>query len=265
LICLIALDIDGTLIPPGVGYDALPDAAMTAVIHDLRDAGVIVVLASGRMFPGTLRVAEHLRVDQPLVCQQGSSIHDCNGYLRHGYAIDEDIAAELFEFADQRNWPLAWFDSVRYLVTKHCAEAQFFADVSGVEMEIHTHPHRSGVRATGIDIISGRQHALDVHRVIEQRYGERVSLLDFSSVTAVHAPLANKGNALKSLAQEFGINREQVLAIGDSVNDVSMLAWAGESAAPRHCDDHARAAAKEILSGQGVDGVVARLRSVLER
>lgn len=265
MICLIALDIDGTLIPPGVGYDALPDAAMTAVIHDLHDAGVIVVLASGRMFPGTLRVAEHLRVDQPLVCQQGSSIHDCNGYLRHGHAIDEDIAAELFEFADQRNWPLAWFDSVRYLVTKHCAEAQFFADVSGVEMEIHTHPHRSGVRATGIDIISGRQHALEVHRVIEQRYGERVSLLDFSSVTAVHAPLANKGNALKSLAQEFGIDREQVLAIGDSVNDVSMLAWAGESAAPRHCDDHARAAAKEILPGQGVDGVVARLRSVLER
>lgn len=238
---------------------------MTEVIHDLHDAGVIVVLASGRMFPGTVRVARHLQVDQPLVCQQGSSVHDCDGYLRLGHTIEEDIAEELFEFAQEHDWPLAWFDSVRYLVTRPCAEAQFFADVSCVEMEIHTRPHRSGLRATGIDIISSRECALDVHRVVEQRYGERVSLLDFASVTAVHAPQASKGNALKSLAQELGIEREQVLAIGDSVNDVSMLTWAGKSAAPRHCDDHARAAAKEILPGQGVDGVVARLRAVLER
>jgi hydroxymethylpyrimidine pyrophosphatase-like HAD family hydrolase len=84
-------------------------------------------------------------------------------------------------------------------------------------------------------------------------------------VTAVHAPEASKGKALSVLAKELGIQRSEVLAIGDSVNDVSMLLWAGHSAAPEHCYHYARAAADEILPGAGVDGVVARLQAVAEQ
>jgi hydroxymethylpyrimidine pyrophosphatase-like HAD family hydrolase len=103
-----------------------------------------------------------------------------------------------------------------------------------------------------------------VHAEIEARYPDQLSLLDFPSVTAVHAPEASKGNALRELASELGIARDEVLAIGDSVNDVSMLTWAGMSAAPEHCDHHARATAKEIVPGQGVSGVVARLQRVCD-
>lgn len=264
MIRLVALDIDGTLLSPGGDAKALPDAAMTRAVRDLQDAGIVVVLATGRMYPGTVRIAEALGIVQPLICQQGASVHEFDGSLRHGCTIDEEIALELFEYADRENWSLAWFDPHRYLVTTHTAEAQFFADVSEVEMEIHPMPHRSGVRATGIDIISTREDSAAVHVLMEARYGGRVSLLDFPSVTAVHAPEASKGNALQTLAQELGVARAEVLAIGDSVNDVSMLRWAGHSAAPAHCDRYARAAVKEVLSGEGVDGVAARLRSILD-
>ena len=54
----------------------------------------------------------------------------------------------------------------------------------------------------------------------------------------------------------------RILAIGDSVNDASMLTWAGHSAAPEHCDHYAQGAATEILPGPGVSGVAALLRSV---
>jgi Cof subfamily protein (haloacid dehalogenase superfamily) len=264
MIRLVALDIDGTLLAPGVHVDALPEEPITQAVHDLHEAGIVVVLATGRMFPGTACVAEHLGIDQPMICQQGASVHKADGSLRHGYAIEEEIAHELFDYARTHGWPLAWFDSQRYLVTEHCNAAQFFADVSRVEMEIHAEPHRSGVRATGIDIISDRQHAPDIHVLLEARYGGRITLLDFSTVTAVHAPDASKGNALHMLAQELGIAKDEVLAIGDSVNDVSMLSWAGHSAAPEHCDRYARESAGEILSGKGVDGVAARLRSVVD-
>jgi len=65
------------------------------------------------------------------------------------------------------------------------------------------------------------------------------------------------------LANELGIARDEVLAIGDSVNDVSMLSWAGHSAAPEHSDRYARDSAREILPGKGVDGVAAKLRSIV--
>ena len=262
---LVALDIDGTLLVPGVPVSALPEDPMSRAVKQLMERGVAVVLASGRMFPGTASVARHLGISQPLICQQGASVHEHDGSLRHGYSIDEHIAIELLEYARVNDWPLAWFDSQRYLVTRHCEQAQFFADVSRVDIEIDDQPHRSGVRATGIDIISTRKRATDVHAEIARRYGDQLSLLDFPSVTAVHASEASKGNALMLLAEELGIDQSEVLAIGDSVNDVSMLRWAGQSAAPAHCDRYARAAAKEILPGVRVTGVVARLRAVAEQ
>tara|TARA_Y100001934_G_scaffold7924_1_gene10645 strand:+ start:1393 stop:2226 length:834 start_codon:yes stop_codon:yes gene_type:complete len=262
MIRLVALDIDGTLLAPGAPVDSVPDAAMTSAVAALETNGIIAVLASGRMFPGTSRVARHLGIRRPLICQQGASIHNEDGTLRHGYSIDAGIAHELLAYAREHDWPLAWFDSTRYLVTRHCEQAQSFADVSHIGMEINEEPEQSGVRATGIDIISSTERAAAVHEEIQARYGDRLSILDFPSVTAIHAPEASKGNALAQLADELGVAQADVLAIGDSVNDVSMLEWAGESAAPEHCDGYARRAAKTIVPGTGIDGVVALLEQL---
>ena len=261
---LVALDIDGTLIDPGAHHDDLPGDAITSAVSALKEAGIVVALASGRMFPGTARVASHLGIEQPLICQQGASVHNGDGSLRHGYAIDHELALELIDYATDHDWPLAWFDSERYLVTRHCEQAQFFADVSQISMEIDPAPHLSGVRATGIDIISSTEEANTVHADIESRYGDHLCLLDFPSVTAVHAREASKGNALAMLAAELGIEQHEVLAIGDSVNDVSMLEWAGRSAAPAHCDHYARAATTEIVTGPGVSGVATLLRTITQ-
>ena len=261
---LVALDIDGTLLDPGVPVDALPEDPMSLAVARLIDLGVTVVLASGRMFPGTASVSRHLGIHQPLICQQGASVHEQDGRLRHGLSIAQSIAMELLDYAAANDWPLAWFDSERYLVTRDCEQARFFAEVSKVEMEIDEQPHLSDVHATGIDIISTRDDASKVHAEVARRYGSQLSLLDFPSVTAVHAAEASKGNALEILADELGIARGEVLAIGDSVNDVSMLRWAGHSAAPEHSDRYARAAATELLPGTGVAGVVAKLLAVAD-
>ncbi len=237
---------------------------MTEAVHNLHEAGIAVALATGRMYPGTVHIANHLDIELPLICQQGASVHESDGTLRHGCSIDSTIALELYEFAVTHGWSLAWFDSVRYLITSHTPQAEFFAQVSQVEIELNAEPHKSGVQATGIDIISTSEDAKDIHVLLEARYGSRITLLDFPSVTAVHAPDASKGNALDTLSQELGINRQEVLAIGDSVNDVSMLSWAGHSAAPAHCDRYAEDSAKEVLVGEGVSGVVNKLRSLLD-
>jgi hydroxymethylpyrimidine pyrophosphatase-like HAD family hydrolase len=121
----------------------------------------------------------------------------------------------------------------------------------------------SGIKATGIDIVSNEKVSSDVHRALAARYGDRVALLDFTTVTAVHEPRASKGKALAMVASELAVEQSQVLAIGDSINDVSMLSWAGHSATPAHGDAFAKDSAKEILEGEGVSGVVSRLLAVL--
>lgn len=260
---LVALDIDGTLLEPGVAVDAVPGDAMVEVVQALQSRDIVVMLATGRMYPGTAPIAERLGIAEPAICQQGASIHNHDGSLRHGYTIDQGIARELYDYAIDHGYSLSWFDHERYLVTQKTPAAEFFAAVSGVEIEEHPRPFESGVQATGIDIISNKSASTDVHRMLEARYGNRVALLDFTTVTAVHAPGASKGNALAQIADQLRIMQSEVLAIGDGINDVSMLAWAGQSATPAHGDIFAKDAAKEVLEEQGVSGVVSRLWQLL--
>ena len=261
---LIALDIDGTLIPPGGGHVALPDAAIVSAVADLQRAGVVVVLASGRMYPGTARIANHLGLASPLICQQGASIHAPDGAIVHRFGIDPDIAFELVAYAREQRLPYAWFDAVRYIASRPNHASTEYALVSGIEPEYHAAPEESAVVPTGIDVISTPAEANRIHGFLEARYGGRVHLLDFPSVTAAHSPEASKGNALAMLAADLGIPQEAALAIGDSVNDVSMLRWAGRGVTLPHCDRYARAAADEILPGRGIDGVAPLLRSLLK-
>gem|GEM_PF-539174 len=254
---LVALDIDGTLLAPGVSHDALPDANMTDAVQQLMASGTIVVLASGRMYPGTAMIAEHFGITQPLICQQGASIHHLDGSLHTRREIHPEIAHAIAELAEAEGWPYAWFDAQRYLVSQPSPAADHFARVSGVDVEIHPDPRTSGVVPTGVDVISTPDHSNDLYQRLKQRFGTKIGLLDFVSVTAAHANDANKGLALERLAAEFGVAQQDTVAIGDSVNDVSMLEWAGLGAAPDHCDDHARRAADRILgenSDAGSDG-----------
>ncbi len=72
-------------------------------------------------------------------------------------------------------------------------------------------------------------------------------MLDFPEVTVAVAAEANKGHALSLICSDLGIDRHETVAIGDSVNDASMLLWAGRGYAMAHSDRYALDAANETL------------------
>jgi Cof subfamily protein (haloacid dehalogenase superfamily) len=260
---LVALDIDGTLLPPGARPDALPDDQLTAAVRELVSTGVHVVLASGRMFPGTARIGRHLGLTTPLVCQQGAAVHQPDGSLLHRFHLDTSIAHALVDYATEHDWPYAWFDAVRYVASRVNQASVDYGYYCGVEPEFRGDARDCGLIPTGIDVISNADQATLVHRDLEDLFGERVHLLDFPTVTAAHSPEASKGKALALLAADLGVRQDEVMAIGDSVNDVSMLLWAGRGITLPHCDRYARQAADEILKGEGVSGVTQLLRSLV--
>ena len=260
---LVALDIDGTLLAPGVAADAVPETDVCEVVQELVSLGVHVVLATGRMFPGAAYIADALSLRQPVICQQGATVHTPDGEILEHHEINARVAHALYDFAIEQDYGLAWFDAKRYLVTQECGQTEFFAAVSRVAAEAVEDPRQSGVRPTGVDIISSRRDAAKVHEQLEARFGRDCTLLDFPSVTAVHSSAASKGRAVADLAEQWGVRRDRVLAIGDSVNDVSMLSWAGQSVTPEHADHYAKGAA-EVVPGRGTAGVVARLRAAAE-
>jgi len=245
---LIALDIDGTIIPPAhYGHDHEPSPRVTAAVRGCLAAGYQVVLASGRMFPGTLKIARHLGLPGPVVCQQGCSVHLLDGTMTHIFPIAERVALDICDYAREIGRAYEWFNPVRYLASARSTATEQYGVVSGIEPEYHPAPERSGVVPTGVGIISSSTEANGIHRELVGRHAHELHVLDFPEVTVAVALEANKGHAISLLCQDLGVSRKDVIAVGDSVNDASMLAWAGHGLAMPHADAYALDAADEVL------------------
>ena len=66
----------------------------------------------------------------------------------------------------------------------------------------------------------------------------------------INAQGADKGSALRALAERLGIPREKVMALGDNGNDVTMLQYAGVSVAMGDGSPEAKAAARFLTAPQ---------------
>ena len=79
-------------------------------------------------------------------------------------------------------------------------------------------------------------------------------------------PQASKGNALKIIAEKLGIKREEVMAIGDSGNDLSMIQYAGLGVAMENAMDILKKHADYITLSNNQAGVAHAIRKfVLEK
>lgn len=242
---LVALDIDGTIVH---AHEEVPAPRITQAVTRLAAAGIVVVLASGRMFPGTAKVARHLGITQPLICQQGCSVHLLTGETIHEFPIERVAALEICDYARAIDRAYEWFNPLRYIVSAASPATREYGRVSGIEPEYRTDPENSGVIPTGVGIISSREEANGIHGALVKHHGDKVHMLDFPEVTVAVAPDANKGHALSLICADLGIDRHETLAIGDSVNDAPMLAWAGRGIALAHSDRYALDAANEVLA-----------------
>ena len=249
---LVALDIDGTLIPPAhYGHvDMWPDARITRAVTRLQERGIAVVLASGRMFPGTAAIARHLGLSTPVICQQGCSVHLLDGTTLHEFAIERSAALDIVGYARECGHAYEWFNPLRYLVSSAGESAMQYGRVSGIEPEYVERPEESDVIPTGVGVISSPLLAPDVHKALVAAHGHALHLLDFPDVTVAVAADANKGHSLSLICADLGIERHDTLAIGDSVNDASMLLWAGRGVALAHSDRYALDAADVVQDAQ---------------
>ena len=77
-----------------------------------------------------------------------------------------------------------------------------------------------------------------------------------------HATVS-KAQALRTVAAEMTVQREQVMAIGDNANDVGMLRWAGIGVAMANACPAALAAADFVTDSHDADGAANAIRRII--
>jgi Cof subfamily protein (haloacid dehalogenase superfamily) len=236
MIQLIGIDVDGTLLDSAGRF---PEANRSA-IHAAIEAGVHVALVTGRSYPFARPVAEGLPASVTLIVSNGAVERGMDGSTRARRLLDKNVARTVLDANVEH---------------RAAAALVFDRDVHGqivFETMDWSHPGRKGYWARNKTLIArsvpledaltedpiqvmfnggfvAMRALVDVIRA--QAHDATVSLTEYVerdfSLVDITSPIATKGYALASCASALGLEREQVMAIGDNFNDLEMLHFAG--------------------------------------
>jgi phosphoglycolate phosphatase (TIGR01487 family) len=212
-------DVDGTL----TDRTRRINARAIGVIRILIDNGIEVVMASGN-------TACFMDALSRMIGTRGTIVAENGGVYRIGYT------GKLHIHGDQNTCRKAY----------HILEAHFAQ--KGITLELLSPEYRH------TDIAIFRNISPEEAREVVKEYPVRV--IDTGYAIHLQMPGFTKGDALAALAREIGLDPQDFLAIGDSVNDVEMIRIAGMGVAVGNANPDVKNAADWIADKNYGDGVV---------
>ena len=271
---LLALDLDGTLLR----RDGSIDPADLAAIARVQAQGVIVTIATGRMYAGTRAAALAIAANGPVACVDGSSIIDVrDDSVVHRNAISSTLTAQaLTTFVEHE---LAMFAFCDHAIV-HNAAGDPFARYVATWSPTLERVERVDTAVRGYDALAtlavGTEAAIaQAAAVIAGHGGDSLCTVQFavshssSEKQGLHALLVraagcSKGTAIAALGAHHGVSVADIVVVGDWLNDVSMFRVAGRSFAMAGSPAQVADAATDRLTsiaaqGGGVAEAIARV------
>jgi len=259
---LIALDLDGTVIDRDLVIH--PDVRETIAAVQAR--GIHVTLATGRMFSAAMPFARELDIRAPIICYQGALVrHPLTGETLYHATMPADLAAAAVRvLLDADIFVIAYIHDVHYIAA-HRAELEAYLAFHPEENEIVVTPDLERLVArtapTKLLFVAEPQVVERELARLSDRFGEALAIVRSHAIFGeLTAPHVSKGQALAALAQSLGVAREEVMAIGDQENDLSMITWAGLGLAMGNAVPAVRAQAHAVLPSVDEAGVACALR-----
>ena len=251
---LIAIDLDDTLLHSG---NSVSPRTVSAIKECTR-RGITVTIATGRMFRSARAIAASLDLDAPIIAYNGGLIRSAlSGKTLLHQPIEESIALEVLGILREKDWYVqTYIDDILYVKERNekARDYEMLAGVTAIPLgpALYT---QSGC-PTKMLAIEDPVTILAIRSLLRERYGHRL----FTAVSKPHyLEMAHagvdKGRALAFLAETLKVPRDEVMAIGDSENDLAMIRWAGLGVAMGTAQAHIRTAADAVTGGCDDDGV----------
>jgi Cof subfamily protein (haloacid dehalogenase superfamily) len=260
---LLAIDIDGTLLDHHKSLTPRTQAAIAAA----QEAGIIVTLATARRYRNSRQYAEELGLTSPLITYDGALTltHPQRDVIQQ-QPLAANIAQQAAEIiARHRIQPI-----VHRFVDRIEETWAGLPDLDHPELQPYFAVHPNIQRLPVNELCVGRPDPLRVivfasEEAIAPMLPE-IAALDCAWYTikrgsygsgelTVMNKACTKASGVIALAQRLEIPLEQVMAIGDNVNDLEMLQAVGWGVAMGHAPDLVRAAANAVTASNREEGV----------
>jgi 5-amino-6-(5-phospho-D-ribitylamino)uracil phosphatase len=251
---LVALDVDGTVLD----HDGSLPAEVRAAVQAVVDAGVPVVLATGRSWHSTLPVVEQLGLGGgPSVCSNGAVVVDFPPErIVRAVTFDPREVIEKVE-AHAPGTLIAVEEIGRgYRLSGHFPEG----DLTG-EMVIEDVEQLSSRPVTRIILRDPDRSDRDFVTLAERLGLHGVQYyVGYSAWLDIAPEGVTKAAGLDEVVRSLGVDAADVLAVGDGRNDVEMLAWAGRGVAMGQAPVEVQQVADEVTGSYADRGLVTELR-----
>ncbi|MDR1412208.1 MAG: Cof-type HAD-IIB family hydrolase [Spirochaetaceae bacterium] len=258
---LLALDLDDTLLRS----DLTISFYTRNIIKKAIKTGVGVVLASGRIpqamekFSGQLGL--HKRPGY-LICDNGALIQESHtGKLVFEARLPPDAALIAYDLASAEGFPVQIYEgAILYVSRKNEFDdyAQKLIGLRQVVLEDFRAKIRDGCYRL---LIPGDPMILRPLEDLFRSYiGDDVTLFTSKPYfLEILPPGIDKGTSLAKVAEAVGVKREEVMAVGDSMNDEAMIRWAGYGVAMLNGDERLKESACLVTGRTNDDDGIADL------
>ncbi len=272
---LLAIDLDGTLLDSSGRLSPRNRAAL----HRVHQAGVRIVLCTGRSFPETRPVLSEIGLDlDATITVFGALLTDARtGRTLEFTPIRLSVACRVTDWFRARGFTVLWLNEPD--------EAGFDGYVidgprrhPAVDRWVQLTPCRvSCVAAAGEDLFAPlRISLIDEPEVLEGISAElhqefdgqlthnllRAPAYDLTILEAF-APHVNKWYGIERLCRRWNLDAARTAAIGDDVNDVEMVRRAGLGIAMANARPEVKAVARRATASNDADGVAEVIDTLL--
>lgn len=251
---LIAADIDGTLV--NNKREVTPKTK--AKIHEAIGKGVIFAISSGRPIQGVQLITRQLEADVPVITYNGAMV--ITGESRkviYSCTMKREDALRVEKLGKERNTTIAIWAENQLFVNRADERAAKYSELSGTEPKVYEDIEELIAKGINkilwydeVDRINEFQKELkDIINPTVNFHTSQPFFLEFVDVNA------SKAIALEKLGEFYGIKKEEMIAIGDGFNDLSMIEYAGLGVAMENAPAEIKEAADFVTLSNENDGV----------
>ncbi|PEI97250.1 Cof-type HAD-IIB family hydrolase [Bacillus pseudomycoides] len=254
---MIVLDLDDTLLRD----DHTISERTKQTLMTAQEQGVKVVLASGRPTFGMRHIAKELRLEEYgsfILSFNGAKIINCKTDKElFSSTLSPEIVHSLYEISKTEDVWIHTYIGDDIVTEENNPYTEIEGQLTGMPI-IQVDSFTAAVQEPVVKVLMNKEaeRLVEVEKKLQEQLEGKLSVmrskpffLEFTEAGVT------KGTSLNQLIQKLGIKREEVIAMGDSYNDQTMIEFAGLGVAMGNAPDDIKEIANYVTDTNMNDGV----------
>lgn len=251
---LLAVDIDGTLI----NNKREVTLKTKEYIKKAVDLGVIFTICSGRPVQGVKLITDQIGIVIPVITYNGAMVITADGKnIIYSCTMNEEDAIKIDRYGRERDTTITVW-SANQLYTNRINEKTIkYSELSGTKPQLYNDIRE--LFSQGINKMLWYDEIDRINNFVEEMRHLLGSTVNYHTSQPFFLEFvdikASKAIALEKLGEYYGIVKDEMIAVGDGFNDLSMIEYAGLGVAMANAPDEVKHAADFITLSNEEDGV----------